>query len=184
MIIRITDCPGCNKVHEFSDVAGFGWEYLCNKAADKLDRACKVTGTGYSKVVVESDWCREYTRNPRYCFVESFPLPENPVLPAEDKIAVNALGGKQSDTGTRFDLVPPRAIHEVAKVLKRGAEKYGEDNWHAISTKEHLEHLIRHAYLHLQGDTSEDHLANVACRSLMALEIDRMGGPTGGTKPK
>ena len=32
----------------------------------------------------------------------------------------------------RMDLLPPKAIFEVAKVLGFGAEKYGPENWRLL----------------------------------------------------
>ena len=32
----------------------------------------------------------------------------------------------------RMDLLPPKAISEVAKVLGFGAEKYGPENWRLL----------------------------------------------------
>lgn len=38
--------------------------------------------------------------------------------------------GKRFNTGKlRYDLVPPNTIKELAKVLTKGSEKYGERNW-------------------------------------------------------
>lgn len=92
----------------------------------------------------------------------------------EAPMVVNAQGGKQSDSAYRFDLLPGRALSEVAAVLKEGADKYGEWNWLKIGTNSHLNHSIVHAYAHLSGDRQEGeigHLARHACRALFALEI-------------
>lgn len=91
---------------------------------------------------------------------------------------VNELGGRQSRLSTRCDLLPPRASLRLAEVLAGGAEKYGEDNWHAISEREHIAHALEHVYRCLDGETGgEDHLAHAACRMVMALEIRERGGP-------
>jgi hypothetical protein len=82
----------------------------------------------------------------------------------------NERGARQSDIPYRFDLLPTSALFAVAQVLKRGAEKYGVDNWRGLSVEEILNHALAHGYAHLGGDTQEQHLANMACRSLMALE--------------
>lgn len=83
----------------------------------------------------------------------------------------NKAGGRQSLVPYRMDLLPPLATLDVAGVLKHGAEKYGEKNWHAISVREHLNHMLVHAFAYLAGDTSDAHLSHAACRALMALEI-------------
>lgn len=94
----------------------------------------------------------------------------------DEEIEVNERGGRQSRLAYRCDLLPQSALLSVAAVLKRGAEKYGENNWHSISTREHLNHALTHILKFLQGDTAEDHLDNAACRMLMALEIYNCGG--------
>lgn len=87
---------------------------------------------------------------------------------------VNEQGGRQSDSPYRADLTPPLAFLAVSAVLKHGAEKYGVDNWHAISVREHLNHALVHAFAHLAGDRQDGHLEHFACRALMALEIALM----------
>lgn len=81
-------------------------------------------------------------------------------------------GAKQSKLDERFDLIDPGAIKVLAQVLAYGAGKYGDSNWQAnggIPLKNHLNHLVRHVYLYLEGDTEEDHLGHVFCRAMMAL---------------
>jgi hypothetical protein len=86
-------------------------------------------------------------------------------------LETNDRGGKQSASPYRFDLIDAKAIFELAAVLKRGADKYGVDNWRAIPTESHLNHMIQHAYAYLAGDTSDDHLAHALCRAMMALAM-------------
>lgn len=93
-------------------------------------------------------------------------------------VTTNENGGRQSHLPYRIELLPPRATFAVGKVLKHGAEKYGVDNWHAISTDEHLSHVLSHIFAYLAGDKSDDHLEHAACRAMMALEIQERGGPT------
>jgi hypothetical protein len=88
-----------------------------------------------------------------------------------DDITVNAKGGKQSYIGVRFDLIPPSAIQRVAETLHRGAEKYGETNWHNISTNEHVNHALRHVFVSLEtGHASDEDLVHAATRLLMAID--------------
>lgn len=89
-------------------------------------------------------------------------------------VVVNAAGGKQSGSPFRCDLLPPRATLAVAAVLKEGAEKYGDHNWHAIPIDDHLNHALAHVFAWLAGDQQDDHLEHFATRALMALEIARM----------
>jgi hypothetical protein len=82
-------------------------------------------------------------------------------------------GGKHSDSPYRCDLLPARAVLEVAAVLKVGSEKYddGDDpNWRRIARKDHVNHAVTHLLAFLAGDLSDDHLAHAACRVLFAIE--------------
>jgi hypothetical protein len=67
----------------------------------------------------------------------------------------------------------------VSQVLAAGAAKYGEDNWRLIDVRDHVNHCLSHLFKFLQGDTTDDHLRNAACRALMALDqaIVSGGGP-------
>lgn len=85
---------------------------------------------------------------------------------------VNAAGGKQSHSPYRADLLPPLATLEVARVLREGAAKYGEDNWRKIEAKSLLNHALVHCLAWLAGDRSDDHLSHAACRLLMALDLE------------
>ena len=84
---------------------------------------------------------------------------------------VNEAGGKQSGSPYRADLLPALAVLSVAGVLKLGADKYGANNWRAIPSPDHLNHLITHVFAYLAGDTSDDHLSHAATRALFALEL-------------
>lgn len=95
-------------------------------------------------------------------------------MPKVGDTVKNANGGKQSYLGVRCDLLPEYGVLEVSKVLHRGAEKYGEDNWKQITTDEHVNHCLTHLFLYLSGDSSEDHLSNAACRALMALHMAKV----------
>lgn len=86
---------------------------------------------------------------------------------------VSENGAKQSDIPYRFDLIDGNALAVIAKVLKTGAEKYGENVWRLMTIEEQLNHMIAHAYAYLSGDRSDDHLSHVACRALFALGTDR-----------
>lgn len=88
-------------------------------------------------------------------------------------IVMNELGGKQSQVLYRFDLVDPRAMFEMCKVLKEGFDKYGSDeNWRKINVRDHLNHLLIHAYAYLAGDTSDEHLSHIMCRAMFAQAVE------------
>lgn len=90
----------------------------------------------------------------------------------DEPIIVNSEGGGQSRVLYRMDLLDPKAILATAKVLQEGAEKYGEENWRLISMKEHINHMLIHAYAYLAGDESDEHLAHITCRALFALGVE------------
>jgi hypothetical protein len=85
--------------------------------------------------------------------------------------AVNASGGKQSQSLYRCDLLPARASLAVAEVLHHGAAKYGPNNWRKIPTEDHINHAMVHLFAWLAGDTQDDHLEHAACRLLMGLDV-------------
>jgi hypothetical protein len=76
-----------------------------------------------------------------------------------------------------FACTPPKALFAVAKILHRGAKKYGKDNWRGISVQENLNHAEGHIRAWLAGDGSDDHLGNVCCRTIFALAVYLQGGP-------
>lgn len=81
----------------------------------------------------------------------------------------NEKGGAQSAVQYRFDLLDPLAMFAMCKVLKEGADKYGENNWHNIDVNDNLNHLIIHVFAYLTGDKQDDHLAHALCRAMFAL---------------
>lgn len=87
----------------------------------------------------------------------------------------NATGGKQSHSPYRADLLPPHALLAVAEVLKHGADKYGANNWQAITVAENLNHALVHLLAIQAGDTSDEHLEHAATRILFALDQARSG---------
>lgn len=90
----------------------------------------------------------------------------------DEPTVVNDKGAKQSRTLYAFDLLDPHAMFEMTKSLKEGAEKYGVDNWRGISVRDHLNHMLIHAYAYLAGDKSDDHLSHIMCRAMFAQAVD------------
>lgn len=89
--------------------------------------------------------------------------------------------GKKYDRGkARFDLIPPKAELEVAKVLTFGAEKYGANNWMLVdrpqerylaAARRHINELQRgHA---TDDETGLSHLAHAVCCLLFLLEMEK-----------
>jgi len=58
----------------------------------------------------------------------------------------------------RFDLLPPRALAALARLLQEGAKHYGDRNWEkGMPLSVFLDSALRHLFQLLAGDTSEDH---------------------------
>jgi len=64
---------------------------------------------------------------------------------------------------SRYDLITPIGLRRLAQTYAEGASKYGENNWlKGIPSSDLFNHAVRHMYMWLSGDTSEDHLAHAA----------------------
>ena len=71
----------------------------------------------------------------------------------------------------RFDLLPPRAMREVAIHYEQGAVKYGENNYlKGIKLSVFLDSGIRHAFKVLEGLHDERHDRAAAWNMLAFLE--------------
>ena len=71
---------------------------------------------------------------------------------------------------TRFDLVTPIGLAAVARACAEGSEKYGDFNWEkGMPANDMLNHALRHIYLFLQGDRTEDHLGHAGWNVLGAI---------------
>jgi hypothetical protein len=82
-------------------------------------------------------------------------------------IMVNKQGGKQSQVYYAFDALDPKAMFAMCQVLLEGRRKYGNDeNWRKVPPKEHLNHLLVHAFAWMAGDTSDEHLSHIMCRAM------------------
>ena len=79
--------------------------------------------------------------------------------------------GKKYDGGkVRMDLLPPKAIDELGKVLTYGAEKYGDDNWQEVKTHRYVAALLRHLFAWMGGETHDKeselhHLSHCLCNA-------------------
>jgi hypothetical protein len=91
-------------------------------------------------------------------------------------VTQNKDGGMQSVVEGRFDLIPPIAMFELAKVMEHGAQKYAPRNWYKIPLESHLNHLLMHMNAYLAGNRDEDHLSHVLARAAMAVEIQKLTG--------
>ena len=91
----------------------------------------------------------------------------------------------------RMDLLPPKAIFEVAKVLGFGAEKYGPENWRLLDNLQgrYTAGALRHIFAHMDGETLDvesglSHLAHAICCLLFKLEIELENAQIEKEKPR
>lgn len=85
-------------------------------------------------------------------------------------------GLKFDSQKVRMELLPLKAVYEVAKVMTYGAEKYAADNWKLLDDfdRRYKGALLRHMVdEECQGDFDEEsgllHLAHEACNALFRL---------------
>ena len=73
----------------------------------------------------------------------------------------------------RWDLITPIGLRRLAETCAEGAKKYGVNNWQkGIPASDLINHAIRHLYLYLAGDVSEDHLAHAAWNLLAVCHFE------------
>ncbi len=78
---------------------------------------------------------------------------------------------------TRFDLLPPDVLEEIAKVFQDGAVKYTEYGWKGVvSTPEGFINYLSSAYRHLvamhggewvDGESGQPHAAHLAANAMI-----------------
>ena len=92
-------------------------------------------------------------------------------------------GIKYDGEKPKMNLLPPKAIVEVAKVLTFGAEKYGAENWKELEDLQnrYTAGALRHIFAHMDGEkldseTGLSHMAHALCCLLFKLEIELEDG--------
>ena len=100
-------------------------------------------------------------------------------------------GIKHDSEKPKMNLLPPKAILEVAKVLTFGAEKYGAENWKELEDLQnrYLAGALRHIFAHMDGEeldpeTNLSHLAHALCCLLFKLEIELENGKSKEEEPR
>jgi len=88
-------------------------------------------------------------------------------------MSVNEIGGKQSASPYRFDLLDGPAMFQLAGILSQGAQKYGDENWRLIPARDHVNHCLQHLFAWLSGDKQDDHLGHALCRALFAVAQEK-----------
>lgn len=91
-------------------------------------------------------------------------------LSPDAPLVENEKGGVQSRLEYSFNLLDPKAMFAIAKVMYQGEQKYKDrDNWKRINSEDHINHALVHIYAHLAGDAQDDHLEHAFCRLMMAV---------------
>ncbi len=92
-------------------------------------------------------------------------------------------GRKDDRDKLRWSLVPWGQMTAVVRVLKFGADKYGEGNWKNLSDfrTRYFDAALRHLMAWNEGesvdpDTGESHLAHAVCCLLFLMWKDATGG--------
>ena len=87
--------------------------------------------------------------------------------------------GQKFDEGkTRFDLVPPESLTQIAEVFTHGAKKYGDYNWtYGLHSSRFYAAAQRHLHSYWGGDVLDkesglSHLAH-ACANLIMMMSSR-----------
>lgn len=98
--------------------------------------------------------------------------------------AMREEGRKRFETGavrstdaeaTRYDLITPIGLEELARVYAEGSAKYRDFNWEkGMPVHDLLNHVLRHVYLYLGGDRSEPHLGHAAWGVLAAIHSEKL----------
>lgn len=59
-------------------------------------------------------------------------------------------------------------LFSIAKVMKKGADRYEANNWRLIPQESHINHAIAHYLAWKEGDRQDDHISHCMCRLMMA----------------
>lgn len=89
---------------------------------------------------------------------------------------------KKYDEGkARYDLIPPAAIEDLARLYASGAAKYGDRNWEkGTSWGRYFAALMRHGWAWWRGEEcdpedGQHHLISVAWCAIALYEYQRRG---------
>ncbi|HEV3196735.1 MAG TPA: dATP/dGTP diphosphohydrolase domain-containing protein [Bryobacteraceae bacterium] len=69
------------------------------------------------------------------------------------------------------DINLDQAFGVLVRTLAAGRRTHRAGAWRLIPVQKHLQHARKHLDLFASGSAGEDHLAQAACRLLMALEL-------------
>ena len=101
----------------------------------------------------------------------------------------NMEGIKYDDSKPDYSLIPPRALHDLVKVLTFGAKKYDRHNWKKVENAEqrYFAAAQRHLWAVLRGEThdpesGEHHYAHALCCIMYLLEFYSLQKPKNNIK--
>ena len=100
-------------------------------------------------------------------------------------------GIKYDSEKPKMNLLPPKAIVEISKVLTFGAAKYDAENWRKLDDLQnrYTAGALRHIFAHMDGEeldpeTNLSHLAHAMCCLLFKLEIELENAKIEEEKPR
>ncbi|MGO1190294.1 dATP/dGTP diphosphohydrolase domain-containing protein [Vibrio casei] len=89
-------------------------------------------------------------------------------------------GMKHDSDKPRYDLLPPLAVDEMAKVMTFGAKKYAPNNWQKVDNpiERYTAALLRHTFAMMRGETHDKetgllHSAHAMCCSAFIAESQK-----------
>lgn len=95
----------------------------------------------------------------------------------EVRVVNLATGGEKGRKPARFELIPPRALEQVAVVYGVGADKYEDRNWErGVDWSLMFGAMMRHMWLWWAGETDDvesglNHLAHAAFHVLGLMQL-------------
>lgn len=90
-------------------------------------------------------------------------------------------GLKFDDGKLRYDLLPPDALHELARIYTIGAQKYSPRSWEqGISYCRIFAALMRHCWAYFRGEENDPddglhHMAHAAWNCMTLLAYSKRG---------
>ena len=107
---------------------------------------------------------------------------KTPVVVAEAEAEVEAIPAspfvKHDEGKPRPELLPPRALEEIAVVLAYGARKYTADNWRKNKdASRYVGAALRHVIAYMRGERSDPeterhHLAHACCCLMFIVDLE------------
>ena len=99
-----------------------------------------------------------------------------------------AKGRKDDQEKPMVDLIVPEFTLEVAKVMTKGAKKYGLENWkNSLEPRRILAALYRHTLAYHSGEKIDPesglhHMAHVTANAMFLFYYDEVAGKKDGNK--